>query len=192
MPRGSNNRLNEQTANRANNNRLFDSQNNNKGGYNVGDRGAAASQSQAEQYAEQIYEGSQYYMTWTNQHAAGGQGDPNDKTRSELIVQVYCADHLRNGQNTNQPNENNDDTNTGLHETQEYYAACKARERNKGLFTADQRLNGDDATKTRQNPNGGRSGLECPEERFPFLFYLSVFFFFSFFNLSFFFFSFFL
>ena len=30
MPRGSNNRLNENSQNRANNNRLFDSQNNNK------------------------------------------------------------------------------------------------------------------------------------------------------------------
>ena len=32
MPRGSNNRLNENSQNRANNNRLFDSQNNNKEG----------------------------------------------------------------------------------------------------------------------------------------------------------------
>ena len=36
MPRGSNNRVNEQNTNRNNNNRLFDSQNNNKGGYSVG------------------------------------------------------------------------------------------------------------------------------------------------------------
>ena len=35
-PRGSNNRLNEKSANRQNANRLFDSQNNNRGGYNVG------------------------------------------------------------------------------------------------------------------------------------------------------------
>ena len=35
-PRSSNNRLNEQNVNRDNNNRLFDSQNNNKGGYSVG------------------------------------------------------------------------------------------------------------------------------------------------------------
>lgn len=33
-PRGSNNRLNEQTATRTNGNRLFDSQNNARGGYN--------------------------------------------------------------------------------------------------------------------------------------------------------------
>ena len=37
MPRGSNNRLNEASANRDNANRLFDSQNNNRGGYNAGD-----------------------------------------------------------------------------------------------------------------------------------------------------------
>jgi hypothetical protein len=36
-PRGSNNRLNERSANRNNGNRLFDSQNNNRGGYNKGD-----------------------------------------------------------------------------------------------------------------------------------------------------------
>lgn len=35
-PRGSNNRLDEQGRERNNANRLFDSQNNNRGGYNVG------------------------------------------------------------------------------------------------------------------------------------------------------------
>ena len=35
-PRGSNNRLNGQGRNRNNGNRLFDSQNNARGGYNVG------------------------------------------------------------------------------------------------------------------------------------------------------------
>lgn len=35
-PRGSNNRLDEQTRERANNNRMFDSENNERGGYNVG------------------------------------------------------------------------------------------------------------------------------------------------------------
>jgi hypothetical protein len=37
FPPGSNNRVNENTANRANENNAFDSQNNNKGGYNVPD-----------------------------------------------------------------------------------------------------------------------------------------------------------
>ena len=34
--RGANNRVNEQNVNRNNNNRLWDSQNNNKGGYSIG------------------------------------------------------------------------------------------------------------------------------------------------------------
>src|SRR4051812_42927902 len=37
-PRGSNSRANEQNAQRNNNFRLFNSQNNNRGGYNIGDR----------------------------------------------------------------------------------------------------------------------------------------------------------
>mmetsp|Transcript_27902 Transcript_27902/g.78035 ORF Transcript_27902/g.78035 Transcript_27902/m.78035 type:complete len:512 (-) Transcript_27902:62-1597(-) len=165
MPRGSNNRLNEQTANRNNGNRLFDSQNNNKGGYNVGDSGAAASQNMDQQYNERYLEGSDMTFTWTNQHGCGGPEDPNDKTRCELVVEMMCSNELRNGQNTNTPNEQGGDANAGLHESAAWYADCKARERNKGLFTADQNLNGDTAIYTRQNPNGARSGLECPEER---------------------------
>ncbi len=33
------------------------------------------------------------------------------------------------------------------------------------LFHADQRLRGEAARFTRQNPNGNRRGYECPEER---------------------------
>jgi hypothetical protein len=53
----------------------------------------------------------------------------------------------------------------GYHETWESYQACKATRRNKGLYTSDQKLNRNDARSTRQNPNGNRRGLECPEER---------------------------
>ncbi len=34
-----------------------------------------------------------------------------------------------------------------------------------GLFTADQKLNGDRAIYTRQDNQGNRYGYECPEER---------------------------
>ena len=34
-----------------------------------------------------------------------------------------------------------------------------------GLFTASMRVQGSTAIYTRQNPNGYRSGFECPEER---------------------------
>merc|ERR1719204_2143592 len=82
-----------------------------------------------------------------------------------------------NGANTNTPNDpnnigdvpgtfaNNNNDNEGRHESEEYYAFAKQRDRNKGLFTADQKLQGDDSTKTRQNPGGTRRGLEVPEER---------------------------
>ena len=91
----------------------------------------------------------------------------------------------------------NDNNGRGRHESEGWYYECERRARNKGLFLADQWLNGDDMAHTRQNPNGskkrkeenkrahkskqcaqrltcfvgGRRGLECPEERYkkPFL-----------------------
>ncbi|XP_046852048.1 protein DD3-3-like [Xenia sp. Carnegie-2017] len=55
--------------------------------------------------------------------------------------------------------------NRGLHEPWEWYDKCNRRQRNYGLFTADQKLNGQQSIYTRQNPNGARYGYECPEER---------------------------
>lgn len=53
----------------------------------------------------------------------------------------------------------------GYHESITSYRTCRTTIRNKGLYTSDQTLQGNDARFTRQNPNGGRRGLECPEER---------------------------
>ena len=56
--------------------------------------------------------------------------------------------------------------NSGEHETWEYYDSCFSRDRNKGLFSADQNVkNNKGATSTRQNAGGTRRGYECPEER---------------------------
>jgi hypothetical protein len=151
-PRGSNNRLDERNRNRANNNRLFDSQNNNKGGYNQNDM--------------QYYAGSVMQVEWTNQHSCG-----NENTNCQIVFQYMCeagttGAGLRDGQVTTALDpENPDMVKYGRHETGEYYKECMTRQRNMGLFLADQNLNGPTAKYTRQNTNGQRSGFECPEER---------------------------
>lgn len=233
-PRGSNNRLNEQGATRANGNRLFDSQNNNRGGYNVCDKTDAAYNEHAplgtdwthafnptvdtaQQYQLNYFEGSELWVEWTNQHGCGGaSGRDPVKTHCHMALQYMCdTDGDRNdpnvpmnphyggdmalhvdihdGGNTNAPDEAganpggngggciglacanaggivgtvaaNAANNRGTHESVEYYFECRTRERNRGLFLADQNLQGTTAKYTRQNPNGNRNGLECPEER---------------------------
>ena len=153
-PRGSNNRLDEASRNRNNARRLFDSQNNERGGYNVG--------------GMYYYVGSTLAIEWTNQHSCN---DPNNNC--DIILQYMCSDDVRDGATTrtipNLPlqcmNENcNRDLRYGMHENYDYYTLCRQRKRNQGLFTADQRV-GDTATETRQNSNGQRYGYECAEER---------------------------
>lgn len=215
-PKGCNNRLNEKSANRNNANRLFDSQNNNRGGYNAADlddtNGASANNPYATfdrmydpddgvtnvQYNMMYVEGSMLRMTYTNQHGCG-----NAMNNCNLVVQMGCDTHaafqpgqpntqlqygqlpnramgtrmmIHNGGNTNAPDDanngnlagaynNNNNNERGRHESEEFYEYCKSRGREEGLFTADQKLKGDAQINTRQNPNGNRSGLECPEER---------------------------
>ncbi|CAH1783890.1 unnamed protein product [Owenia fusiformis] len=217
VPRGSNNRLNENSANRQNANRLFDSQNNNRGGYNVGDQGqnAQAGNGEENQYRMTYFQSAKAYKTltddagksfltfeWTNQHGCGGNEDTDPhKQNCNIVFQYMCmpeinsatgaqgAGQIRNGettatqnyQQTNNQNENqnaatnrrnnNVNVNRGLQEPWEWYDKCNSRERNAGLFTADQKLKANNgrgisaAIYTRQNPNGNRRGYECPEER---------------------------
>lgn len=195
-PAGSNNRNRERNENRNNANRLFDSQNNGKGGYPWrGDRTLNGSPDPLV-----YYEGSELNLEWTVQHGCG----PSTKTSCMINIQLgteFTMSGLRDGYpsgglqdvpgNNNDGREegkfntnNQDGTNTipanandsqnveyGRHELfsaagdPTTYQACTKTERNKGLYTADQNLAGNTAQFTRQNPNGGRSGLECPEER---------------------------
>jgi len=228
-PRGSNNRLREKTANRENGNRVFDSQNNNKGGYNVGilntnQNGNKADTEDGDKEKEQNQElfmasspstGKTFIpIRWTNQHGSGGDEDTNPtKLNSNFVIQMMCQDkqagdettetdentnRMRNGvsqqrqdyENPQSRNERIPNTNTYyrkftegetnfkarrrnrvkndrvLQEPMEWYDKCYAKQREKGLFTADQNVNDDKgATRTRQNPNGDRRGYECPEER---------------------------
>lgn len=214
-PRGSNNRLNEQSAERQNANRLFDSQNNNRGGYNAGDSTDNAANNENQQYRMKYFQSAaafktfqedgeltgegQSYMTieWTNQHGCGGTEDTDPhKLNCNIVLQYMCQEDsgdfededIRNGQNTqtqnynqinnlnegrnsaNQRESNSVQDNRGLHEPFKFYDNCYVRERNEGLFTADQNLQTNNlgyssAIYTRQNPNGNRRGYECPEER---------------------------
>jgi len=111
-PRGSNNRLNEQSAERNNGDRLFDSQNNNRGGYNVGEKANTPfSPTQPylppqtvfdystppvggyppSQYQFVFYEGSTLTVQWHNQHGCGGN-EANDpyKLHCQIISQFMC------------------------------------------------------------------------------------------------------
>jgi len=145
------------------------------------------------QYEEPFLEGTVLRTTHTVQHGCGNaknrctvimdwtcdsmdqDEDPfsggNQPARDGLRVQI------KNGLNTGTSNdpgnianventyETNQDNERGINESEEYYAYCQQRERNKGLFTADQKLQGNTQKYTRQNPGGTRRGLECPEER---------------------------
>jgi len=99
-PRGSNNRLNEQSANRNNGNRVFDSQNNNRGGYNKGDvADTAAGDNHNKQYDMEYYQSdagagtgkTELSIEWTNQHGCGGNehGDPH-KLNCQIVLQYMC------------------------------------------------------------------------------------------------------
>ena len=86
--------------NRNNGNRLFDSQNNAKGGYAcpraVGDEsrqneaGDAVFNGFTQNKKMYFYEGSVLPIEWTNQHGCG----PNSKTNCEIILQYACEDAL--------------------------------------------------------------------------------------------------
>jgi len=155
-PRGSNNRLSETSGNVQNQNRLFNSQDNDNGGYAWGP-------------PMYYYVGSILPIEWTNQHSCG-TGNAN----CNVVLQYMCDPTLRDGNplnysvaintiNVNVPDE--DQLQLGRHETIDYYQTCIQRQRNMRLFTADQNLGGSTARFTRQQPGGNQYGTECPEER---------------------------
>ncbi|CBY06809.1 unnamed protein product [Oikopleura dioica] len=95
FPRGSNNRLNEHSENRANANRLFDSENNNQGGYNVGDKTDVEAEDMDGQskavYFQSGSSPSELTLEWTNQHGCGRR-DANDANWVDCsyTIQYMC------------------------------------------------------------------------------------------------------
>eukprot|EP00736_Rhodelphis_marinus_P014345 Rmarinus@m.12134 len=143
------------------------------------------------EYGQTFYVGSKMTMEWTQQHTAGANGISD----TQIVIQMGCEeiapslggdaypnepgmlDNMREGTQTG-CDSNNDpcppldtvarrtDPKYGQHEHPEYYDQCRYRDRQSGLFDADQNVRSNNgATATRQNPNGNRSGTECPEER---------------------------
>jgi len=178
-PRGSNNRLDEGSGTVSNQARLFNSQSHPKGGYGYG--GSAVNPAAPLKFME----GSTLSIEWTS-----GQGCGSNDAECQVILQYMChsgattppglptdTTHssnaagagegpVRDGTDSATPDPGNADANTGLHEPASFFNDCKARERNKGLYSADQNINNNNgATATRQNPNGDRYGQECQEER---------------------------
>jgi hypothetical protein len=156
FPGGSNNRLNEPQRDVRNDNRMFDSQNNNRFGHN--------------QHGHYFNTGSEIDLQWTVQHGCG----PDSNVNCEVVLQYACHDQLRDGDTVDTiPEEKesceNGDCNTdfsyGMHETYEDYQKCSLRERNYRLFPADRHIRGENARYTRQENNGERYGYECNEER---------------------------
>jgi hypothetical protein len=164
-PRGCNNRYNEQSDDAQNQNRLFDSENNARGGYAWGP-------------AMTYIAGSLLPIQWTSQHGCG-----SNQVECNIVIQYMCVDGtdpsttIRDGlttttivDNANQYNQKSTvngvtDYTYGMHESYQYYQDCKGRQRNQGLFTADQNLNGNSAQFTRQDAAGTQYGFECNEER---------------------------
>eukprot|EP00834_Sanchytrium_tribonematis_P001461 NODE_36_length_36011_cov_1.012920.p3 type:complete len:681 gc:universal NODE_36_length_36011_cov_1.012920:17678-15636(-) len=224
-PRGSNDRCDEASNDRNNDNRLFDSQNNAAGGYGICNK------------EMEYYEDTTMNIQWTSQHACGnGRATKNDplfpeKNTCQMILQLGCEDAFGMDMGTVQLNDyvltdgrspvdyknadgtgsctqtkplpeectantsqdqcatldltvqkNRDTFNSdackcsprkmatyGQHESFRYYDKCRTRNRNMGLYVANN-LSPTDTNRmsarfTRQNANGDRHGYECTEER---------------------------
>eukprot|EP00937_MAST-01D_sp_MAST-1D-sp2_P001635 g1635.t1 len=201
--------MHAQNNNVRNHNRLFDSQNNANGGYHIGDNcdgichrlnddsdngGQALTNSPNMGEGKgvmEFYAGSVLRVEYAMEHGCGSPG-----TDCQVILQYMCesedqggnTQHLRDGNSTDRIPYGSDAPQYGRHEPFEYYSECYQRERNKGLFTADQSFSPNDparqrACATRQDNNGcdglqvpsngrrrggnngNRYGYECPEER---------------------------
>eukprot|EP00602_Paraphysomonas_sp_CaronLab_P010448 CAMPEP_0185024140 /NCGR_PEP_ID=MMETSP1103-20130426/7090_1 /TAXON_ID=36769 /ORGANISM="Paraphysomonas bandaiensis, Strain Caron Lab Isolate" /LENGTH=920 /DNA_ID=CAMNT_0027557021 /DNA_START=162 /DNA_END=2924 /DNA_ORIENTATION=+ len=105
--------------------------------------------------------GSKYYGT---QHFRSGDHIAAPRDGVPKNADDAATDTIPDNEDAAIPDSVND-RRYGMHESYDFYQLCQRTERNKGLYTADQRMRRNDRRATRQNPNGNRQGLECPEER---------------------------
>ena len=132
VPRGSNNRLNERSTGRQNGNRLYDSQNNNNGGYNVADHGHKIAGSMDDQHSEVYFQsgkkGKSYMnIEWFSQHGCGKRdGSDANAIDCHMVIQYKCSStdksRLRNGFSTQTPQYSRPDR-----DKREKFGASQAR-----------------------------------------------------------------
>ena len=124
--RGGNNRLDEANRDRANGNRLFDSQNNDRGGVNVGKLS--------------YYVGEEVPISWSNQHGSSTY----QMKDTEFVMQFSCDELMRDGTSTGRiPTDPSQcslfdcdtDVEYGRHESYASYMYCRATSRNKGMLS---------------------------------------------------------
>jgi len=150
FPRGSNNRHHDDQQNVKENQRLCDTQNNDAGGYRWGP-------------TMTFYSGSQLQIEWTAQH---GCGVDHPNVDCNMVIQYMCGPWVTDGETGDRIDPDDPNTTSGHHEPQEYYKDCRARQRNLGLFLANQGISKNSAAiRTRQNRNGARYGTECAEDK---------------------------
>jgi hypothetical protein len=112
-PRGSNNKLSEESDNTQNQQRMFDSENNAAAGYQVGDKCLRACDTDPDDNNQnydpnspgamegqmEYYAGSELYVEWTNQHGCGSELDENQGNviwlQVVFRVEAFCCDLTR-------------------------------------------------------------------------------------------------
>ena len=104
-PRGSNNRLNERSAVVRTKHRLFESNNNDRGGYNVGDKTDAPFRDAQGQFAMKYFMSGQdssgnlsgkskLTVEWTNLLGCGVDEDGDKINDCQFLIQTMCQDEV--------------------------------------------------------------------------------------------------
>ena len=192
-PRGSNNRLNERSAVVKTKNRLFESNNNDRGGYNVGDKTDTPFRNAQGQFAMKYFMSGQdssgnvsgkskLTVEWTNLLGCGVDEDGDKINDCQFLIQTMCQDEvtakgaeqveaepdswtLRNGISTRRMDFHSEGE-LGESRDDKNERRVRSTDVNKGLHESWEffdRCDGGDAIEGSSKKE--RSGMECDRER---------------------------
>ena len=171
-PRGSNNRLNENSAQNTNPNRLFKSENNRRGGYNVADSSDEPFETENEQFAMSYFMGSELTIEWTSLVGCGEDEDGDRINDCEIVLQSLCQEDddridswgIKNGVRADTipfEGENSENLENGKSESR-----SAKNDRRKNSMNLDFGLHESWEMFDRcENSGNERFGLECETER---------------------------